>query len=123
MRIRLENGLPYVTVSLTHGGKQLELRNVLLDTGSAGTIISADSVLLLGLKYEINDTVHRIRGVGGTEFVFSKKIDALSLGDLTVSRFEIEVGAMDYGFEFDGILGTDFLCLTRAVIDMGRLQI
>lgn len=123
MRIRLENGLPYVTVSLSHRSQELELAKVLLDTGSAGTIFSADRVLDLGLAYEADDTVYRIRGVGGAEFVFSKRVDNLSLGDLAVSGFEIEIGAMDYGFEFDGILGTDFLCQTRAVIDLDRLQI
>ncbi len=64
----------------------------------------------------------RIRGVGGTEFVFSKTIDRISLGDLTVSDFEIEVGAMDYGFHFelDGIVGMDFLEQIGAVIDLRR---
>lgn len=123
MRIRLENGLPYVTVSLSHRSQELELAKVLLDTGSAGTIFSADRVLDLGLAYEADDTVYRIRGVGGAEFVFSKRVEHLSLGDLAVSGFEIEIGAMDYGFEFDGILGTDFLCQTRAVIDLDKLQI
>ncbi len=123
MRIRLENGLPYVTISLSHRGQQLELENVLLDTGSAGTIFSADKVLALGLRYETDDTVHRIRGVGGAEFVFSKQVDHVFLGHLTLSGFEIEIGAMDYGFEFDGILGTDFLLQVRAVIDLDQLQI
>ncbi len=77
MKIRLENGLPYVTMSLSHRGRQLELENVLLDTGSAGTIFSADKVSALGLRYEAEDTVHRVRGVGGAEFVFSKRVDTL----------------------------------------------
>ncbi len=42
--------------------------------------------------------------------MFSKTIDRLSLGELTVADFEIEVGAMDYGFSFEleGIVGMDF---------------
>ncbi len=41
--------------------------------------------------------IHRIRGLGGTEFVFTKQIDRTALGNLEVRNFEIEVGAMAYG--------------------------
>ena len=30
---------------------------------------------------------------------------------------------MDYGFDIDGILGTDFLRASKAVIDMDKLMI
>jgi len=123
MKIRIKNGLPYVSVSLNHKGCQITLDNVLLDTGSAGSIFSADSLLNIGLKLEVNDSVHRIRGVGGTEFVFAKRISCLSVGRLQVNDFEIEVGAMDYGFEIEGILGTDFLLMVGAHIDLAELEI
>ncbi len=69
MDIERRNGLPVVSVSLSHQGQDAMLRNVLLDTGSAGTLFSADKVLGIWLKLKPNDTVHRIRGFGGTEFV------------------------------------------------------
>jgi hypothetical protein len=37
---------------------------------------------------------------------------------LRVSKFEIEIGAMDYGFEIDGIVGMDFLTQVGALIDL-----
>jgi len=40
-----------------------------------------------------------------------------------VTNFAIEVGAMDYGFAIDGIIGTDFLLQVGAVIDLSRLEI
>ena len=123
MKIRLQDGLPYVTTSLTRRDQQLTLDNVLLDTGSVGTIFSTDKVLAVGLQYEADDIVHRIRGVGGAEFVFTKKVDLLSVGELQVADFEIEVGGMDYGFEIDGIIGMDFLTQVGAVIDLARLEI
>ena len=123
MKIRLQDGLPYVATTLLHHGRQLELHNVLLDTGSAGTIFSADQVLSIGLQYEVEDIVRRIRGVGGAEFVFSKRVDLLSLGELQISNFEIEVGAMDYGFEIDGIVGMSFLLQVGAVIDLSRYEV
>ena len=95
MNIQMRDGLPYVTVTLLYGGQQLDLANVLLDTGSAGTLFAADQVLAIGLQYEADDPVQRIRGIGGAEFVFVKRIDRLSVGELQVSDFAIEVGAMD----------------------------
>jgi hypothetical protein len=47
----------------------------------------------------------------------------LSLGELQVNDFRIEVGAMDYGFDIDGIFGTDFLVQVGAVIDLSRLEV
>jgi hypothetical protein len=123
MRIQVRDGLPYVTVTLQYRGQQLDLANVLLDTGSAGTLFAADQVLAVGVQYEADDLVQRIRGVGGAEFVFIKRIDRLSVGELRVSDFDIEVGAMDYGFAIDGIIGTDFLLQVGAVIDLSRLEI
>ena len=123
MRIQVREGLPYVAVTLLYRGHQLDLANVLVDTGSAGTLFAVDQVLAVGLQYEADDLVQRIRGVGGAEFVFIKRLDRLSVGELQVSDFDIEVGAMDYGFAIDGILGTDFLLQVGAVIDLSRLEI
>ncbi len=123
MNIRVRDGLPYVAATLMYRGRQLELENVLLDTGSAGTIFSTDKLLSIGLRYDADDVVRRIRGVGGAEFVFSKLVDRLSLGELQANDFRVEVGAMDYGFDIDGIFGMDFLVQVGAVIDLFRLEV
>jgi len=43
--------------------------------------------------------------------------------NLLISNFEIEVGAMDYGFDLDGIIGMDFLSQVGAIIDLAKLEI
>jgi len=123
MKIRIQGGLPYVTASLTFREQQLIIENVILDTGSASTIFSADKVSTIGLLLEPHDALRRIRGVGGAEFVFTKQINRLALGELQVNDFEIEVGAMAYGFDIEGIIGMDFLVQARAVIDLARLEV
>ncbi len=123
MRIQVWDGLPYIAVTLLYRGQQLDLEKVLLDTGSAGTLFAADQVLGIGLQYEADDPVQRIHGVGGGEFVFVKRIDRLAVGELLVSDFAVEVGAMDYGFAIDGIVGMDFLMQVGAVIDLSHLEI
>ncbi len=123
MKFRLEKGLPFVVAMLTFRGQRLTLGNVLLDTGSSGTVFSTDRVLEIGLKFERNDMLHRVRGVGGTEYVFTKQIEQLTVGELVMESFEIEIGALDYGFVMDGIIGTDFLSQTGAVIDFVQLEV
>lgn len=122
VKITLQDGLPFVKAELTFQGRNLMLENVLLDTGSVGAVFSTDKLLTIGLTYEPEDHVHRIRGVGGAEFVFTKRVDRLAVGELSVRDFEIEVGAMDYGFEMDGIVGMDFLMEVGAIIDLARLD-
>lgn len=123
VKIGFRGGLPYIDVTIVHGGKSLSLQNILLDTGSAGSVFLVDRLLSIGLQYEPNDVIHRIRGVGGAEFVFSKRVDHVQVGELEVSDFEIEVGAMNYGFQIEGILGMDFLTQVGAVIDLSNLEI
>lgn len=123
MKIRLRNGLPLVSVELQYRNQQTALGDVLLDTGSASSVFSTDRLLAIGVKYEPEDTVHRVRGVGGSEFVFSKRLDRISLNDLALDDCLVEVGAMDYGVELDGILGMDFLASVGAVIDLARTEV
>ncbi len=123
MNLSIRYELPFVTITIRYKGRNLELDNVLLDTGSAGTLFHVERLMIIGLLMEPEDMIRRIRGVGGTEFVFSKRVDELAVGDLSVSHFDIEVGAMDYGFDLDGIIGLDFLRAVRAKIDLGALTI
>ena len=123
MKISVVDGLPFVGAVVTFEGREAALTHILLDTGSAGSILAADLVAEIGVTYAPNDEVHRIRGVGGVEFVFAKAVDRLAVGDLQVSGFVIEVGAMDYGFAINGILGMDFLMAVGAMIDLGALEL
>jgi hypothetical protein len=123
MKIRLEHGLAYLEVVLTFRGRSLSIRDTILDTGSASTIFSADRLLEIGIVPEPEDALHRLRGVGGTEFAFTKRLDFLAVEDRKVPDFEIEVGAMDYGFPADGILGLDYLLRAGALIDLQSLNL
>ena len=123
VKIRLHSRLPFVSIALQHNNKQVILDNVLLDTGSVGAIFSVEKLLTLGIQLEPHDIIKQIRGVGGVEFVFTKTIDKLSLGQLSVTNFEIEAGAMDYGFQLDGILGINFVLQVGAILDFSQLKI
>jgi predicted aspartyl protease len=115
--------LIYVTAALTYRGTTVELADVLIDTGAASTVINADLAADAGIFLAPSDQLRRLRGVGGHEHVFMREVDRFAVGEHGLNRFEVEIGEMDYGFEFSGIIGMDFLRAARAVIDLGNLTI
>ena len=123
MRLTLKDDLPFVQVTVAYQGAELEISDVLVDTGSASTILSADQVTRIGIVPEPSDILYTIRGVGGIETVFTRRIGQLRIGQQEVTDFEIEVGGMDYGFEIQGILGMDFLLQARAIINLHELSL
>ncbi len=123
MKIRLEGGLPVATVTLTQDSRQLTLANVVIDTDSASTLFAIDRVDVLGIGLEPQDVIIPVRGIGGTEFVFEKRVDAIELGELVVRNAAIDIGAMDYGFEIDGIVGIDFPLKAQAIIDLAAMEV
>ncbi|MBM3181090.1 MAG: hypothetical protein FJZ86_12135 [Chloroflexi bacterium] len=123
MRLSLQDNLPFVPVTLVHHGRKIEIPNVLIDTGSGGTLFSADAAAEIGIQPQGEDVLHHIHGVGGSEVAFMRKIDSIQVGDFSFRDFEIEIGGMDYGFDIRGILGMDFLLASGAQIDLKQLTI
>lgn len=123
MKFKVINGLPFITVSIAYQGAEIEITNVLIDTGSATSIFSADNLMNINLVPDPNDILFTIRGVGGIEAVFSRKVDFIQIGDKRVKDFQIEVGGMDYGFDIKGILGMDLLIESQALIDTSKMEI
>ena len=72
MRLTLQDDLPFVQITIVHQGKELTISDVLVDTGSATTILAADQVSQIGIVPEPCDTLYTIRGVGGIETVFTR---------------------------------------------------
>lgn len=123
MKIDVIDGLPFTSVRLTFRGQSATLERVLVDTGSAGTILAIDQVKKLNILPEPEDEIYQVIGIGGSEYVFSKQVDALIIGDLELRNFAVEFGAMRYGIELDGIAGMDFLMQTGAILDLAALEI
>jgi hypothetical protein len=123
MKIRLEDGLPIVSGSISISGKTVELTHALLDTGSGGTLVSADRLLEVGVEADPMDRIVSVRGIGGVEFVVRKQASEIRLGELVVHDTPVQIGSMSYGFELDGIVGTDVLRAMGAVIDLGSLDL
>jgi len=123
MNLRIVDGLPFFSMIITFRGRSMHLDHVLLDTGSAGTILRADRVSEIGMEPEPHDVTHVIRGIGGTEFVYVKTLDAVHLGECAIRSFPVEIGQMDYGYEMDGIIGFNLIHAAGMVIDARNLEV
>jgi predicted aspartyl protease len=123
MQLILRDDLILVSVTVVHRGQEVKVPDVVVDTGSAATMLPADVVAQIGVVPELDDVLHVVRGLGGTEVVFSRRVDRLQVGPQAIEQFEIEVGGTDEVFDINGILGMDFLLQTGAVIDLGTLRL
>jgi hypothetical protein len=123
MKIRIQGGLPFVTVTVSYRGRAITLENVVLDTGSAGSVFQTDRMTEIDIFPELDDDIIQIQGIGGVEFVYTRQIEGITVGALQITDFVIEIGAMAYGFVFDGILGFDFLQQAQAIIDLSTLEL
>ena len=123
MHIELKDSLPFVSVTVAYKGASLHIPDILIDTGSCSTILSADIVSGIQLTPSPEDIIYAIRGVGGSEVVFSRTVDFLRVGEKTLSDFQIEIGGMDYGFDINGILGMDFLIGSQAFINLQSMDL
>ncbi len=122
-KLIIQDGLLLADMELTFNGQLLHLQRVLVDTGSGSTVVSTDLAESIGIVAEENDMIYRISGVGGSEFVYSKKVDLVRIGDMKTEDFSLEIGAMNYGFDLDGIIGLDLLQQLKAVINIDELTL
>jgi predicted aspartyl protease len=102
---------------------QVEIPQVLVDAGSASTMLSADLVSRVGIQPEASDPLLTIRGVGGIEVVYTRQVDRLVLGEKSLEKFVIEIEGMNYGFEINGLLGMDYLVGARTRINLDTFEI
>jgi Aspartyl protease len=89
----------------------------------ASSILDADLAAEAGIFAGPDDRLRTLRGVGGREYVFVRRVNRVAIGSHGIDDFELEIGEMDYGFDFGGILGMDFLRASGAIIDLSNLTL
>lgn len=103
--------------------KALNYPELLIDTGSSSTILKLNLVEEIGLTVELEDVLETISGVGGSEFVFFKTVDAIEVNGFKIENFQVDIGTMNYGINIDGIIGMDFLLKAKGIIDLNDLTL
>ena len=117
MDFELRSDLPFIGLTLVYRATQFEVNDVLIDTGSATTLFASDCLSRFEIVPQSGDKIRKITGVGGSEYVIEKRIDAIIVGDTVIKDVCIEIGEMDYGFTINGILGSALLAKARATIN------
>lgn len=74
MKLKLRDDLVYVKIDITCQEQRVSIPEVVVDTGSATTLLSADFLAQVGVVPLPDDVLYRIRGVGGAEIVFSRDV-------------------------------------------------
>lgn len=123
MKLHYDYGLPFAEVEFFNGDESIKLSKVLIDTGSATTIISTETAISLGLGPQLDDELNLVRGVGGVETVYEKYVEKIILDTAILKKFKVDVGAMQYGFEIDAIVGMDILEKAKAVVDFYEMTL
>ncbi|RDW18217.1 hypothetical protein CWR48_11565 [Oceanobacillus arenosus] len=91
--------------------------------GSGSTVVSTDLAESIGIVAEENDMIYRNSGVGRSEIVYSKTVDYVKVGGMETKDFTLEIGAMNYGFAIDGIIGLDLLQQLKTIINIEELTL
>lgn len=123
MIIYFDYGLPLTEVCFVNGGNSITLSKFLIDTGSKTSLISTETAIELGLDQQPDDEVNIIRGIGGIESVYEKRIEKIVLDGLAYNNFKLDVGAMLYGFDFDAIIGSDLLRYSKAIVNFDEMTL
>ncbi len=125
MKIKLQNGLPIVSLTLTRNDQSIVLNNVLFDTGCAATVFDTDALAAIGIHIDfINGRAKRMYGVGGTsEICYEQQIGELRIEKVTLNNFPIQLGSIQEPYGFDGIVGIDFMIRTKCRVNFDTLII
>jgi hypothetical protein len=125
MKIRLQNGLPIVSLTLTRNDQSVVLHNVLFDTGCAATVFDTDALDAIGIHIDfINGRAKRMYGVGGTsEICYEQQISELHIEQVALNDFSIQLGSIREPYGFDGIVGIDFMMKAKCKVNFETMNI
>ncbi|GGK31569.1 hypothetical protein GCM10010965_25470 [Caldalkalibacillus thermarum] len=123
MNLDYKNGLLYTSITLTYQGKSAVIEQVIVDTGAAQTLISADAVFDLGIYATPHDELTIMSGIGGVDYAFRKRIDRVTFGSFEVHSLPLDFGNLDEGFGINGIIGLDILVKGKFIIDLADMII
>ena len=123
MKLYYNYKLPFAEIELLNGDNDITLSKVLIDTGSATTIISIETAINLGLEPQPDDELNLVRGVGGVESVYEKHVENILLDTATLKNVKVDVGAMQYGLEIDAIIGMDVLEQAKAIVNFDEMTL
>ncbi|WP_145414956.1 retropepsin-like aspartic protease [Paenibacillus xylanexedens] len=125
MELKLINGLPIISLTVTHNERSIVLNNILFDTGCAATVFDTDALETIGLHIDfINGKAKRMYGVGGTsEICYEQPVPDFFIGHIELADFPLQLGSIREPYGFDGIIGIDFMMRAKCKVDFESMSI
>ena len=125
MKITMINGLPIVSFLISYQNNTLSLNKVLLDTGCATSVFDTDIIEEVGLSINhVTGRAVRMYGVGGqSELCFQQEVSEISINNITLKNFTLQLGMTRIPYGFDAILGADFCKKAGIIIDFNELLV
>lgn len=118
MQVYIYDALICTDLEISFKGKSKVLKNVVIDTGAAQSILNSSFVEELGIVPSAGDRVLKAKGIGGEIKFFYRLIDRIRIGDFSLENIEMDFGNIDPKGEIAGLIGLDLLNKLRAVIDV-----
>jgi len=120
MKIEYRDGLLFTSLEIVYGGKNICINNIVIDTGASQTLISQDSVEIIGIKVSGEDEVITSYGIGGKEHAFIKKVDKVIIDNFSIENIQLDFTEFPYD-DINGLLGLDILTQAGFIIDVKGL--
>ena len=123
MNLKLIDGLLFSSIVITHYGKLMTIRNVVIDTGAAESIISIDAVDDLFHSYEPGDQIRFMTGIGGREAAIRRRVDQVHVDTFVIKDFHMDFGHIGEHNGINGLIGLDLLIPGKFIVDLSRMQL
>ncbi len=121
MQISSDGQLLTTSLIITFRGRILKVNDIIIDTGSAHTVISPDILEEIGVVYEYGDNIYEAYGIGGSVPFYTKIMDEIQIDTFIVKDIEVDVGILPK--DHIGLLGLDILLTYNFIIDMNKLEL
>lgn len=105
-------------ITINYKGNYKVLKNIVIDTGAAQSIINSLAVEDIDISPEYIGELSTTWGIGGEMAFFTKVIDNLKIADIEFKMLEMDFGEIDSKGELMGLIGIDLLEKIRAIIDI-----
>jgi len=107
MNFDYKSGLIWISLLIEYDGKEIQIDDCILDTGSATTAIDID---FIDFNYKKPSVVKRLKGIGGgTQEVIGQEVEKIVIDDAQIANVEVEFGDIQADLGINGFIGTDIL--------------
>jgi predicted aspartyl protease len=123
-QLKFKNGLLYADITIVHEDKTIYINDVIIDTGASHSIILPDFLYESDIGFDDNDMLVVMSGIGGAEAsAIRKRIDSISIGNISLKDIVIDFGVVDPKDRINGLIGLDFLRAAKIIIDLDAMVI